>query len=45
MNGPEPMAFSICLNASVSAIAFGMMNGTFEEIFAIEFDQRARRGG
>ena len=36
MKGPEPIAFSTCLNASVSAISLGMMNGTFEEIFAIE---------
>ena len=36
MNGPEPIAFSICLNGSVLAISFGIMNGTFDEIFAIE---------
>jgi len=35
-NGPEPTALSICLKASVSAISFGMMNGTLEEILPIE---------
>ena len=42
---PDPIAFSICLNGSVSAIAFGMMKGTLEEIFAIEFDQEAVGAG
>ena len=31
MNGPEPIWLSICLKASVSATALGIMNGTFEE--------------
>ena len=31
MNGPEPIWLSICLNGSVSAIRFGIMNGTFDD--------------
>ena len=30
MNGPEPIWLSICLKASVSATALGIMKGTFE---------------